>query len=142
MMKIMFLLFTVVVLLGNRYQPSSAVKAKPGDRFSWPQAGPSLEVVKIYRYEYEVDGRVRLEPLVDVQCEVAKPATTIPFRCTAPYPTMTGQHLIRVRAVDTTLPGADAVTGPWGPFFFYVMDARPTPGAPGKIEPVKPKGGQ
>jgi len=115
----------------------TAISVVPGDQFAWEQTGPSLAVIRTYRFEVEVDGRMLPEPLADVQCNVAPPAPGASFECTAPVPIKLGQHLVRVRAVDTTLSGAASVEGAWSPGFFYVM--RPVPNAPAKIRVVKPK---
>lgn len=107
----------------------------PGGRLEpWEAVGP-LALIESYRYEVEVDGAIRQDPLADVKCEVVKDVV----RCSALAPTMgLGGHLLRIRPVDISVPGFPAVEGKWMPPVYYLM--RPVPPEMKPAEPVKPKG--
>lgn len=125
------LLSTLVGLAQQQVQQRSVV---PGDRFAWEMVGP-LPLIESYRYEVEIDGQIRRDPLGDVQCEAVKDVV----RCSAAYPSSTlGGHLMRVRPVDVSVPGLPAVEGDWMPYVYYVMRTKPPAMKP--TEPVKPKG--
>jgi hypothetical protein len=117
----------------------------PGDRFAWTMQGPSLALVSSYRYEVEVNGQRLTNALEGVLC-LADPAPKTTFTCTAPIPVSLGPHVLRVRSVDATIPGAPAIEGAWSPSFVYDMQPMPpmltvprvVPPAPGLPRVIKP----
>jgi len=133
MRAIYVVLAIVIALLLLTLEPlAQAVSVSPGDRFSWPMTG-SLPLIQSYRYEVEVDGRVLPIALTDVTCALEGEA----LECTAPIPLIVGQHVLRVRAIDVSIPGVASAPGAWSPLWPYVMSPTQPP-TPGRPRPVKP----
>jgi hypothetical protein len=136
MIRTFYLLAAIVIalLLTTLTLLAQAVVVVPGDRFSWPMAG-SLPLIQSYRYEVEVDGRILPTALINVTCALEGEA----LDCTAPIPVIVGQHVLRVRAIDVSIPGVASAPGAWSPLWPYVMTPAQPP-TPGRPRSVKPKG--
>jgi hypothetical protein len=129
------MLIYLLFLLAQASTPIALVV--PGDRFAWTMQGPSLALVQSYRYEVEVNGTRLTNALEGVLC-VPEPTPKVTFTCTAPIPVSLGPHVLRVRSVDATIPGAPAIEGAWSPSFTYDMQPVPPMSTVPRVVPPAP----
>ena len=106
--------------------PALAQTATQVDRFTWGHT-ETAAVAQAFRFEIEIDGAAPVV-LAGVTC------TGAPTTCSARIPSVTPtQHVVRIRATDTTN-AANPLVGPWSDPLTFTMRAVPSkPSAVGII---------